>query len=85
MKFINLLGAELDSLSIPVGGDQMTCVKLQSAKGLRAGCHTAVQRLEHMHPIIVELFHTSMDFLQVFMIKRTSLTCAIYQFSQIED
>lgn len=48
-----------------VGGDQMTRVNLQSAKNLRRGCFTQAERLEHLHPIIMEMFHTLMDFLEV--------------------
>lgn len=60
-----LTGAELTNLRVPVGGDQLTRVRLQGAKFLRAGCHTATERLEILYPVVVKLFHTVMDFLEV--------------------
>ncbi|XP_033729230.1 uncharacterized protein LOC117318339 [Pecten maximus] len=56
--------AELDRLKVPIGGDQLTRVRLQGAKGLQDGSLTATDRLEHLDPMIVELFHTVMDFLE---------------------
>lgn len=56
--------AELTHLRLPVGGDQLTRVRLQGAKSLRAGCHTAAERLEILYPVVMELFHTVMDFLE---------------------
>lgn len=58
-------GGDLERLKTVVGGDQMTRVNLQSAKNLRRGCFTQAERLEHLHPIIMEMFHTLMDFLEV--------------------
>lgn len=60
-----ITGGDLERLKTVVGGDQMTRVNLQSAKNLRRGCFTQAERLEHLHPIIVEMFHTLMDFLEV--------------------
>ncbi|WAR02013.1 hypothetical protein MAR_008571 [Mya arenaria] len=53
---------DLDEMKVPFGGDQLTRVRLQGAKALRAGAHTATERFNHLHPIIVELFHTLQDF-----------------------
>lgn len=39
-----LTGAELTKLRVPVGGDQLTRVRLQDIKSLRGGCHTATER-----------------------------------------
>ncbi|XP_014673544.1 PREDICTED: uncharacterized protein LOC106813828 [Priapulus caudatus] len=58
-------GDELEALRVPVGGDQLTRVRLQGAKALRAGTHTTQQRLDQLFPVIVELFHTQQDFLEV--------------------
>ncbi|XP_033730974.1 uncharacterized protein LOC117320505 [Pecten maximus] len=57
-------GGELDNLQIPVGGDQLTRVRLQGAKGLRAGARTAEQRFERLYPMVVEMFHVLQDFLE---------------------
>ncbi|XP_062588566.1 uncharacterized protein LOC134250228 [Saccostrea cucullata] len=57
-------GGDLEKLKIVVGGDQMTRCNLQSAKNLRRGCYNQTERLEHLHPIIMEMFHTLMDFLE---------------------
>ena len=40
------------------GGDQLTRVRFTSGRKLRAGAHTAKDRLEHTHPDVIELFHT---------------------------
>ncbi|XP_061170356.1 uncharacterized protein LOC133179673 [Saccostrea echinata] len=56
--------SELEGLQVPVGGDQLTRVRFQGAKALRAGCHTIQERMEQLNPIIIELFHTLQDFLQ---------------------
>jgi hypothetical protein len=58
-------GADLDDLRIPVGGDQLTRVRLQGAKALRQGSHTPQERFDQLDPIIVEMFHTLQDFLEV--------------------
>lgn len=57
-------GNELDCVRVPVGGDQLTRVRLQGAKALKAGALTAEDRLEHLDPIIVEMFHTLQDFIE---------------------
>ncbi|XP_021372556.1 uncharacterized protein LOC110462743 [Mizuhopecten yessoensis] len=58
-------GADLENLLVPVGGDQLTRVRLQSAGTLRAGAHTAQERLEHLQPVICEMFHTLQDFIEI--------------------
>ncbi|CAC5424308.1 unnamed protein product [Mytilus coruscus] len=54
--------AELDTLQIPVGGDQLTRVRFQGAKTLRAGAHTKQERFDQLYPMVIELFHTLQDF-----------------------
>ena len=61
---------ELDSLQIPMGGDQLTRERFQGAKSLRAGTHTRQERFEQLYPMIMELFHTLQDFLEVTMINQ---------------
>ena len=60
-------GGELQTLQVPVGGDQLTRVRLQGAKALRAGSLTAQDRLDHLYPVIMEMFHTLQDFLEVLL------------------
>ncbi|XP_033748132.1 uncharacterized protein LOC117333109 [Pecten maximus] len=57
-------GGELDHLQVPVGGDQLTRVRLQGAKNLVAGALTPKDRLEHLYPVIMEMFHTLQDLLE---------------------
>ena len=66
------VGQELEKLKVPVGGDQLTRVRLDGAKALILGAHTPQERLDGLFPVIVELFHTQMDFFEVFFILSTS-------------
>ncbi|KAH3815947.1 hypothetical protein DPMN_144486 [Dreissena polymorpha] len=50
---------------VPVGGDQLTRVRLDGAKSLRLGAHTKEERFENLCPVVVEMFHMQMDFLHV--------------------
>lgn len=52
-------------MKVPVGGDQLTPERLQWAKALRSGAHTSLERFDNLSPMIVELFHTLQDFLEV--------------------
>lgn len=56
--------SDLDNLKVPVGGDQLTRVHLQSAKALQDGALTSTERLDHLDPMIMEMFHTLMDLLE---------------------
>jgi len=67
MKLNNTPGDDFDKLLIPVGGDQLTRVRLDGAKTLRLGAHTPQERFDNLNPVIVEMFHTQMDFLEVFV------------------
>ncbi|CAC5415326.1 unnamed protein product [Mytilus coruscus] len=58
------VAAELDTLQIPVGGDQLTRVRFKGAKTLRAGAHTKQERFDQLYPMVIELFHTLQDFLE---------------------
>ena len=55
----------MENLNVPVVGDQLTRVWLQGAKALRLGAFTAKDWLEHLNQVIVEMFHTLQDFLEV--------------------
>lgn len=60
-----ILGEEFPQIKVPVGGDQLTRERLQWAKALRSGALTSLERLDNLSPMIVELFHTIQDFLEV--------------------
>ena len=55
----------LAKVRVPCHGDQLTRVRLAGAKDLRAGCHTARDRLDHIHPIKVADWHCKRSFLKV--------------------
>lgn len=55
----------MENFQIPVGGDQLTRVRLQGAKSLRLGAHHPKERFDCLEPIVVEMFHTMQDFLEV--------------------
>ena len=38
---------------------------MDGAKLLRAGCHTALERLDHLNPVLEEFFHIQQDLLEV--------------------
>lgn len=54
-----------DDFSCPFSGDQLTRVRATSARNLRAGCHTATDRLAHTGPDVFELWHAKQNFLMV--------------------
>ncbi|XP_064631642.1 uncharacterized protein LOC135489937 [Lineus longissimus] len=58
------LAGELEKLQVPVGGDQLTVRRFEGAKALRAGAHLRRECFENLSPMIIELFHTVMDFLE---------------------
>lgn len=70
MICIHCIGDEYRSgkVMVTVGGDQLTRVRLDSAKNLRAGVHSSIERFEHLHPIVEELFHVQQDLLEVMYI-----------------
>ena len=55
----------LRGIKIPCFGDQLTRVRFAGAKDLRAGCHTAKQRLDHLYPFCIADWHTKRSFLKV--------------------
>jgi hypothetical protein len=50
---------------VPCYGDQLSRVRMAGAKDLRAGCHTARDRIDHIHPIKVADWHCKRSFLKV--------------------
>ena len=55
----------LNGVKIPCFGDQLTRVRFAGAKDLRAGCHSAKQRLDHLYPFCIVDWHTKRSFLKV--------------------
>ena len=50
---------------VPCYGDQLSRVRLAGGKDLRAGCHTATDRLDHLYPFRIADWHTKQSFLKV--------------------
>ncbi|KAK3106929.1 hypothetical protein FSP39_003265 [Pinctada imbricata] len=57
-------GGDLDQLLVPIGGGQLTRVRLQGAKSLMQGAHDPQERFDMLSPCIIELFHTMQDFVE---------------------
>ncbi len=55
----------LHGVRIPCFGDQLTRVRLSGARDLRAGCHSAKHRLDHLYPFVIVDWHTKRSFLKV--------------------
>ena len=55
----------LDEVGCVLGGDQLTRVRMEGAKDLRSLSRTKKARLEHLQPIVCELWHLKADFLEV--------------------
>ena len=60
----------LRGVKIPCFGDQLTRVRFAGAKDLRAGCHSAKQRLDHLYPFCIVDWHTKRSFLKVILSHR---------------
>ncbi|KAK3099684.1 hypothetical protein FSP39_007984 [Pinctada imbricata] len=56
--------AHLDEFKVITGGDQLTRVRLEGAKDLKRLSTTPVGRLEHIHPLVCELWHLKQDLLE---------------------
>ncbi|XP_053398465.1 uncharacterized protein LOC128556828 [Mercenaria mercenaria] len=65
-----------NSLSIPLGGDQLTRVAFDSARQLRAGAHTRTERLEQFTPVVEEMYHVQQDLLEKIIKKFYSTECS---------
>ena len=55
----------LTTVKIPCFGDNLTRVRLAGAKDLRAGSHTAQDRMDHLYPFRIADWHTKRSFLKV--------------------
>ena len=55
----------LSGVKIPCFGDQLTRVRFAGAKDLRAGCHSAKDRFDHLYPFCIVDWHTKRSFLKV--------------------
>ena len=55
----------LDQYRVVTGGDQLTKVRFAGAHYLRRMSPTATRRLEHVQPVICELWHLKQDYLDV--------------------
>ena len=55
----------LMNVKIPCFGDQLTRVRLAGAKDLRAGCHSARDRLDHLYPFRIVDWHAKRSFFNV--------------------
>ncbi|KAL4220270.1 hypothetical protein ACF0H5_020677 [Mactra antiquata] len=63
-----LLGSDelLKKNKVVVGGDQLTRVRFEEAKLLRALATSPKKRFDDLQPFVVELWHVKQDFLEVF-------------------
>ena len=55
----------LAKIKVPCYGDQLTRVRVAGAKDLRAGCHTAKDRTDHVYPVKCANWHCKRSFLKV--------------------
>jgi hypothetical protein len=55
----------LKGIKIPCFGDELARVRFAGARDLRAGCHNAKQRLDHLYPYRIVGWHTKRSFLKV--------------------
>ena len=58
----------LANIRVPCFGDQLTRVRSAGAKDLRAGAHTARDRLDHLYPFRIADWHSKRSFLKVYNI-----------------
>jgi hypothetical protein len=59
------LNDPLAKIKVPCYGDQLTRVRVAGAKDLRAGCHTAKDRTDHIYPVKCADWHCKRSFLKV--------------------
>ena len=55
----------LEDKKVLLGGDQLTRVRLQGARGLREHADNPVERYDHLDPVVIEMWHTKQDLLHV--------------------
>lgn len=65
MSFVLGNISKLEKHSAIIGGDQLTRVRLQGAKHLRALAPEKRKRFEHLFPIVCEMWHIKQDLLHV--------------------
>ncbi len=58
----------LHGVKVPCYSDQLSRVRMAGAKDLRAGCHLARQRLDHIYPFCIVDWHTKRSFLKVYVL-----------------
>ena len=68
----------LSGVRIPCFGDQLTRVRLAGAKDLRAGSHSAADRLDHLYPFCIVDWHTKRSFLKVNIIAKCTSICVVH-------
>lgn len=59
----------LDEFGVIASGDQLTKVRFEGAKKLRLMSPTTSGRLDHLRPVVIELWHLKQDYLEVCMNK----------------
>ena len=55
----------LEKYRVVTGGDQLTKVRFAGAINLRLMSPTSTGRLEHVQPVVCELWHLKQDYLEV--------------------
>ncbi len=61
----DLIKANKTIVSVLVQQRPLTAFPTAGAKDLRAGCHSAKQRLDHLYPFCIVDWHTKRSFLKV--------------------
>ncbi len=69
---MNILGniEMLEKYRVVTGGDQLTKVRFKGAINLRLLSVTPTGRLEHVQPVVCELWHMKQDYLEVSVIPK---------------
>ena len=74
-------------IKIPCYGDELSRVRFAAARDLRAGCHTASQRPDHLYPYRIVGRHTKRSILKVcvFIVCTCNFCCSFLPLKYVND